>query len=468
MIIVPVILCGGAGSRLWPLSREHFPKQLLSLVDDSSLLQNTAKRIQNIKDVKPPILVCNENHRFLIAEQLRDARIDVETIMLEPVGRNTAPAAALAALQAEESGKDSILVVLPSDHVIPGREAFEQALSAAIELAQEDQLVTFGVKPTGPETCFGYIKAGAVVKKGCVVEEFVEKPDLATATEYIESGDYYWNSGMFVFKASRYLAELQHQRPEIDQLVRDAFSQKSTDADFTRPDEVAFTSCPSDSIDYAVMEGAESAAMVPLDAGWSDIGSWDALWQISGKDADQNTLLGDVIVDDVHKSYIRAEHKLVSVVGLDNIVVIETADAVMIVAKDHSQNVKNIVTRLKSSDREERSTHRKVHRPWGYYESLDSGDRFQVKRICVKPGEKLSLQKHQYRAEHWTVVSGAARVTRDETVFDLRENESTYIPVGATHRLENSGEDPLEIIEVQSGDYLGEDDIIRFEDSYGR
>ena len=468
LLIVPVILCGGAGSRLWPLSREHFPKQLLSLVGDSSLLQNTAKRVQNIEGVRPPVLVCNENHRFLIAEQLRDASIEAETIVLEPVGRNTAPAVALAALQAEESGENSILVVLPSDHVIPGREAFEAALGAAIELAQGEQLVTFGVKPTGPETGYGYIKAGAEAKSGWMVDEFVEKPDLATAEKYLRSGDYYWNSGMFVFKASRYLVELTRQCPGIDRLVREAFSQKTTDADFTRPGTKAFTECPSDSIDYAVMEGAESAAMVPLDAGWSDIGSWDALWQVSEKDSDQNTLLGDVIIDDVHESYIRAEHKLVSVVGLDNVVVVETADAVMIVAKSHSQNVKDIVTRLKSSGREERVTHRKVHRPWGYYESLDSGERFQVKRICVGPGARLSLQKHQHRAEHWVVVSGVATVTRDDEVFDLGENESTFIPLGAKHRLENSGKTPLEIIEVQSGDYLGEDDIIRFEDSYGR
>ena len=468
MSISPVILCGGTGSRLWPLSREHFPKQLLSLVDDNSLLQNTVIRIQNISRVQPPILVCNESHRFLIAEQLRAASVEPETIMLEPVGRNTAPAVALAALQAEENDARAILVVLPSDHVITGQQAFEHALESAVELAKEDKLVTFGVKPTGPETGYGYIKAGDAIKKGMNVEEFVEKPDLATAEQYFASGDYYWNSGMFVFKASSFLAELKRQRPDIEQSVRDAFSGKTTDANFTRPDEMAFTDCPADSIDYAVMEGTQSAAMVPLDAGWSDIGSWDVLWQISDKDSDQNTLLGDVIIDDVNGSYIRAEHRLVSVVGLENVVVIETADAVMIASKSHAQNVKNIVASLQSCDREERVTHRKVYRPWGYYESLDSGDRFQVKRICVNPGAKLSLQKHHHRAEHWTVVRGTARVTRDEVVFDLLENESTFIPLGAIHRLENSGKDPLEIIEVQSGDYLGEDDIVRYEDSYGR
>ena len=468
MSIIPVILCGGAGSRLWPLSREHFPKQLLSLVDEDSLLQNTVQRIRNVSGMKPPILVCNENHRFLVAEQLRAASVAAETIVLDPVGRNTAPALALAAMQAEEINARAILVVLPSDHVITGQEAFEQSLEAAIELARQDQLVTFGVKPTGAETGYGYIKAGKAIKKGMQVDEFVEKPDLATAEQYLASGDYYWNSGMFVFKASCFLDELKRQRPDIEQSVRRAFSGKTTDADFTRPDESAFASCPAESIDYAVMEGTKSAAMVPLDAGWSDIGSWDVLWQISDKDSEQNTLLGDVIVDGVGESYIRAEHRLVAVVGLENIVVIETADAVLIASKSHSQNVKNIVANLQSCDREERVTHRKVHRPWGYYESLDSGDRFQVKRICVNPGAKLSLQKHQHRAEHWTVVSGTARVTRDETVFDLLENESTFIPLGAIHRLENNGKEPLEIIEVQSGDYLGEDDIIRYEDSYGR
>ena len=418
--------------------------------------------------MQAPILVCNENHRFLIAEQLRDAAITPKTIILEPAGRNTAPAIALAALQALETDSKAILVVLSSDHVIPDQPAFEQAVSAAVELARDDRLVIFGIKPTGPETGYGYIRSGETVKNGMNMEQFVEKPDLATAQQYLASGDYYWNGGMFVFKAAAFLSELKRQRPEIEQSVRDAFSTKTTDADFTRPGESAFLNCPAESIDYAVMEGAQSAAMVPLDAGWSDIGSWEALWQISDKDKNHNTLLGDVIVDDVNESYVRAEHRLVSVVGLENVVVVETADAVMVTSRRHAQNVKNIVTQLQESHREERETHRKVFRPWGYYESLDSGERFQVKRICVSPGAKLSLQKHHHRAEHWTVVSGTARVTRDEVVFDLFENESTYIPLGAIHRLENSGKDPLEIIEVQSGDYLGEDDIVRYDDSYGR
>jgi len=468
LTIFPVILCGGAGTRLWPLSREHFPKQLLSLVDDLSLLQNTAKRIEHYAGAERPILVCNESHRFLVAEQLREVSIVADTIILEPVGRNTAPAVALAALQAAQKDAESIIVVLCSDHVIADQAAFESALGFAIDLAAEDKLVTFGIKPTSPETGYGYIKAGQAIKGGNHVDEFVEKPDSATAEHYVASGNYYWNSGMFVFKASRYLAELKRQRPDIEAAVRQAFSVMKTDADFSRPDAEIFTHCPADSIDYAVMEGTESAAIVPLDAGWSDIGSWDALWQISDKDSNQNTLVGDVLIDEVNASYIRAEHRLVSVIGLDNIVVVETADAVMIASKSHSQNVKNIVSSLKSCGREERISHRKVHRPWGYYESVDAAERFQVKRICVKPGARLSLQKHQHRAEHWTVVTGTALVTRDDEVFQLSENESTYIPLGAIHRLENPGKIPLEIIEVQSGDYLGEDDIIRFEDNYGR
>jgi len=468
LTLIPVILCGGAGTRLWPLSREHFPKQLLSLVDDLSLLQNTARRLQNYAGAEPPVLVCNENHRFLVAEQLREVSVAADTIILEPVGRNTAPAVALAALQAENKDKESIIVVLCSDHVIPDQAAFESALGLAVDLASEDKLVTFGITPTSPETGYGYIKAGKKIRGGMHVDEFVEKPDSATAEQYLASGNYYWNSGMFVFKASLYLAELKRQRPDIEASVRQAFAAMKTDADFSRPDAEVFSSCPADSIDYAVMEGTESAAMVPLDAGWSDIGSWDMLWQISDKDDDQNTLVGDVLIDGVKSSYIRAEHRLVSVIGLDNVVVVETADAVMIASKSHSQNVKNIVSRLKSCEREERITHRKVHRPWGYYESLDAGPRFQVKRICVKPGASLSLQKHHHRAEHWTVVTGTAQVTRNDEVFQLSENESTYIPLGAIHRLENPGKIPLEIIEVQSGHYLGEDDIIRFDDHYGR
>ncbi len=467
-LLIPVILCGGAGSRLWPLSREHYPKQLLSLVDDNSLLQNTAKRIEQVADVAAPILVCNENHRFLIAEQMRETGIAPGAIILEPVARNTAPAIALAALQAEAEDPDAIIVVLPSDHVIPDQQAFETSLTIAVDLATKDKLVTFGIEPTGPETGYGYIKAGETLDQGRSVVEFVEKPDLSTAEAYIATGDYYWNSGMFVFKAARYLEELKRQRSDIEQSARHAFQGSSIDTDFMRPEKDAFTNCPADSIDYAVMEGTDSAAVVSLDAGWSDIGSWDALWQISEKDKNQNTLVGDVIIDNVNASYVHAEHRLVSVVGLDEVIVVETADAVMIASQSHAQNVKNIVLNLKSCDREERMTHRKVYRPWGYYEGIDGKERYQVKLIEVNPGASLSLQMHHHRAEHWVVVSGTAQVTKGDEVFQLCENESTYIPIGVTHRLQNKGKIPLRIIEVQSGSYLGEDDIVRFEDNYGR
>lgn len=468
MTVIPVILCGGSGSRLWPLSREHYPKQLLSLVDDSSLLQNTVKRIEAVGGYSAPILVCNENHRFLIAEQMREVGVSTRAIILEPIGRNTAPAVALAALQAVEDDVDSIIVVLPSDHVITNQAVFEQSLDAAVSLAKRNMLVTFGVVPTGPETGYGYIKANSTLTGGRSVEEFVEKPNLETAEKYFASGDYYWNSGMFVFRASTYLAELSRQRPEIEKSVRASFSTSIRDIDFVRPNEQSFAGCPAESIDYAVMEGTKDAAVVPLDAGWSDVGSWDALWEISEKDKDRNTLIGDVLVDNVTASYVHAEHRLVAVVGLDDVIVVETADAVMIASLKHAQEVKNIVLQLESSEREERITHRKVYRPWGYYESIDGQDRYQVKLIEVTPGASLSLQMHHHRAEHWVVVSGTAEVTKGDDVFQLCENESTYIPIGVTHRLANKGKIPLRIIEVQSGSYLGEDDIVRFEDDYGR
>ena len=467
MKIVPVILCGGAGTRLWPLSRELYPKQLLPLVDDKSLLQNTVLRLQDHRDAVDPILVCNEEHRFLVAEQLREIDVTPATIILEPIGRNTAPAVALGALQAliEE---DAVLVVLPSDHVIPDHPAFLEAVDRAITLAEDDHLVTFGVTPTRAETGYGYIKAGASLNAGDEVEAFVEKPDVKTAEQYVASGNYFWNSGMFVFKATNYLRELANQREDIAHAVDSAFKSVSHDDVFTRVGEQAFTDCPKESIDYAVMESTDMAAMVPLTAGWSDIGSWQALWEVSEKDADQNSIVGDVITEGVSNSYIRAEHRLVSVVGIDDLVVVETADAILITSQSESQNVKKIVTRLQASERDERMTHRKVFRPWGYYESIDSGIKHQVKHISVKPGASLSLQKHQHRAEHWIVVAGTAIVTVDEKVFELEENESTYIPVGAVHRLANSGKISLEIIEVQSGTYLGEDDIVRLEDNYGR
>ncbi|MDA0792020.1 MAG: mannose-1-phosphate guanylyltransferase/mannose-6-phosphate isomerase, partial [Proteobacteria bacterium] len=377
MKIVPVILCGGAGTRLWPLSRELYPKQLLPLVDDKSLLQNTVLRLEGFAETAKPILICNEEHRFLVAEQLRSIDSPPSTIILEPEGRNTAPAVALGAHQAL-TRDDAILVVLPSDHVIPDNEAFLAALDQAVSLARQDYLVTFGVKPTRPETGYGYIKAGRSLQVGHEVDSFVEKPDEQTAKRYIDSGDYYWNSGMFVFKASQFLAELLTQRPDIASAVEKSFKTVSHDDVFTRVGVQDFMASPKESIDYAVMEGTERAAMVPLDAGWSDIGSWDALWEISAKDDQQNTVVGDVITDDVKNSYIRAEHRLVSVIGVDDLIVVETADAVLITTQSESQNVKHVVARLKESNRAERMTHRKVYRPWGFYESIDEGERHQV------------------------------------------------------------------------------------------
>lgn len=468
MKIIPVILCGGAGTRLWPLSRELYPKQLLPLVDDFSLLQNTITRCAEHPDVAAPILVCNEEHRFLVAEQLREIEIAPARIILEPVGRNTAPAVAIAAHEVMRGQDDAILVVLPSDHVIKNNNIFLEALSTAIELARRDYLVTFGVVPDRPETGYGYIRKGAPVDDAYRVDKFVEKPDLAKATEFFESNGYYWNSGMFVFKASVYLNELAKQQPNMAKAMVTACENVTNDLDFTRVDEAAFTASPSDSIDYAVMEHTTDALVVPLDAGWSDIGSWDALWKISEKDEHCNTLIGDVVVNEVENSYIRAESRLVSVVGLADVVVIETADAVMVASQQQAQNVKSIVNHLKENGRQERSLHRKVYRPWGHYEGVDAGPGFQVKRLSVNPGASLSLQLHHHRAEHWVVVRGVATVTIGEKVFTLNKNESTYIPVETRHRLQNLNEDLLEIVEIQSGDYLGEDDIVRFEDDYGR
>ncbi|MEX0943321.1 MAG: mannose-1-phosphate guanylyltransferase/mannose-6-phosphate isomerase [Pseudomonadales bacterium] len=481
LTVQPVILCGGAGTRLWPLSREMYPKQLLSLVGDHSLLQDTVIRMHA---AAPPLLVCNENHRFMVAEQLRAIDLASAGIMLEPEGRNTAPAVAVAAEHCLAKGEDAILVVLPSDHVITQIEKFRAALDAAVELAEQGYMVTFGVVPTQAETGYGYIKAGQKVGKGVskgvskgvddnpgngfVVQQFVEKPDQATAEGYIKAGDYYWNSGMFVFKASRYLEELARFRPDIRAAAAASATNMTVDQDFIRMDEEAFCSCPADSIDYAVMEKTHHAVVIPLDAGWSDIGSWDALWQVSERDENHNALRGDVIVEDVTGSYIRAEHRLVSAIGVSDLVIVETADAVMIASQKDSQHVKKLVANLKTCEREERLTHRKVFRPWGSYEGVDAGPRFQVKRICVNPGAKLSLQKHAHRAEHWVVVTGTAEVTRDDEVFLLNANESTFIPLGAVHRLANPTDLPLEIIEVQSGDYLGEDDIVRLDDQYGR
>ncbi|MGR0278187.1 mannose-1-phosphate guanylyltransferase/mannose-6-phosphate isomerase [Marinomonas dokdonensis] len=465
MKIIPVILSGGVGSRLWPLSREHFPKQCLALTDkEFSLLQNTVKRT-NALEVLSPIVVCNEDHRFLIAQQLKKLGVAKSSIVLEPVGKNTAPAIALAALEAQNRKQDdSLLLVLPADHVIRDIDEFELAIQRAIELAKENTLVTFGVKPTRPETGYGYIRSG----ENNDVVEFVEKPDVETAKAYVASGDYLWNSGMFLFSAKAYLEELSYYRSDIFQAVNLAFEQRSQDLDFVRVDENAFSNCPEESIDFAVMESTKKAKVVPYSGDWSDIGAWDSLYDYSEKDESANVLFGDVMSESTTNSFVRSESRLVATVGVDNLVVVETADAVLVMSKDRAQDVKNIVKRIHAEGREEHMFHTTVHRPWGSYQTVDLGGRHQVKRIMVKPGEKLSVQMHHHRAEHWVVVSGTAKVQNGDEEILLTENESTYIPVGVIHALENPGKIPLELVEVQSGSYLGEDDIVRFSDRYGR
>ncbi|AWB76972.1 mannose-1-phosphate guanylyltransferase/mannose-6-phosphate isomerase [Stenotrophomonas maltophilia] len=463
--IQPVILSGGSGTRLWPLSREAYPKQFLSLAGELTMLQATWKRVAPIA-ARGPLVIANEEHRFVAAEQLQQVGAEPAAIILEPVGRNTAPAIAVAALEATRDGGDALLLVLPSDHVINNETAFRSAVQAAAAAAEAGKLVTFGIVPTGPETGYGYIKAadGQGLR---AVERFVEKPDLGTATRYVSSGQYYWNSGMFLFKASRYLQELERFQPAMLAGSRQAWQQARRDADFTRLDKEAFTAVPSDSIDYAVMEKTADAVVIPLDAGWNDVGSWTALRDVSQQDGDGNAHQGDVIAIDCRNTYAYAQ-RLVALVGLDDVVVVETDDAVLVGKADRMQDVKTVVAQLKAEGRSEATWHRKVYRPWGAYDSIDNGERFQVKRITVKPGGTLSLQMHHHRAEHWIVVSGTAEVTRGDEVILLSENQSTYIPLGVTHRLRNPGKLPLELIEVQSGSYLGEDDIVRFEDTYGR
>ncbi len=472
-MIVPVILSGGAGTRLWPLSRELYPKQLLPLVGDHTMLQETVLRLDGLADLTAPLVVCNEAHRFMVAEQLRQAGHPASTIILEPVGRNTAPAAAVAALRAMAEGDDPLLLVLPADHVIERPEALRQAVSLGVSAAEEGRLLTFGIVPTAPETGYGYIRANneqRTADNGQVfpVAQFVEKPDRATAEQYLAAGDYYWNSGMFLFKASSFLRELVKFAPEMVACCREALDKAQIDLDFTRLDAEAFAACPSNSIDYAVMEKTADAAVIPLDAGWNDVGSWSALWDVGRQDENGNVTKGDVLTENSHNCYLHAEQRLVAAVGLENHVVVETADAVLVAPRDRVQDVKAIVQQLKARGRDEALLHRRVNRPWGAYEGLVSDARFQVKRITVAPEASLSLQLHHHRAEHWIVVKGTARVTRGEETFLLSENESTYIPLGVHHRLENPGKIPLEMIEVQSGSYLGEDDIVRFEDHYGR
>lgn len=463
--IQPVILSGGSGTRLWPLSREAYPKQFLPLAGELTMLQATWKRVAPIA-ARGPLVIANEEHRFVAAEQLQQVGAEPAAIILEPVGRNTAPAIAVAALEATRDGGDALLLVLPSDHVINNETAFRSAVQAAAAAAEAGKLVTFGIVPTGPETGYGYIKAadGHGLR---AVERFVEKPDLGTATRYVSSGQYYWNSGMFLFKASRYLQELERFQPAMLAGSRQAWQQARRDADFTRLDKEAFTAVPSDSIDYAVMEKTADAVVIPLDAGWNDVGSWTALRDVSQQDGDGNAHQGDVIAIDCRNTYAYAQ-RLVALVGLDDVVVVETDDAVLVGKADRMQEVKTVVAQLKAEGRSEATWHRKVYRPWGAYDSIDNGERFQVKRITVKPGGTLSLQMHHHRAEHWIVVSGTAEVTRGDEVILLSENQSTYIPLGVTHRLRNPGKLPLELIEVQSGSYLGEDDIVHFEDTYGR
>ena len=465
--MIPVILSGGSGTRLWPLSRKHKPKQLLSLFGDKTLFQDTLIRLDGLVDLERPLVVCNHEHRFMVADQLQELNIANSDIVLEPSGRNTAPAIAIAALQALKSNDDPLLLVLAADHVIRDVDAFHHAVNIAREQAEKGALVTFGIVPTSPNTGYGYIDA---LEKNCVsgLKAFVEKPDLATAQAYFDSGSHYWNSGMFLFKASTFLTELEHYAPDMLKACRLAFSASQRDLDFIRLDEATFKQCPSDSIDYAVMEKTDKAVVVPLDAGWSDVGSWSSLWECAEQDSEGNVLRGDVMIDDVQDSYIHSEHRLVSVLGLQHIVVVETADAVMVTSKDSAQNVKEVVNHLIKKGRSEAETHRLCYRPWGHYDCIDSGERFQVKRITVNAGASLSLQMHHHRAEHWTVVSGTAKVTCGDKIILLSENESTYIPLGTIHRLENPGKLPLEIIEVQSGSYLGEDDIVRFDDDYRR
>lgn len=463
----PVIMAGGTGSRLWPLSRELHPKQFLPLADDQSMLQATLGRLDGITEAQP-ILICNEEHRFLAAEQVRQSG-KRPSILLEPEGRNTAPAIALAALHALEREEDPVLLILAADHLIQNVDAFHQAIEDALPLAQEGKLVTFGIVPTHAETGYGYIQKGnALGARGFEVTCFIEKPDLATAESYLVSEDFFWNSGMFLFRASRYIEELERYAPEILSSCRLAMDEGVHDLDFLRVDKKAFAACPENSIDYAVMEKTESAAMVSLDAGWSDIGSWSALWDVSNKDANDNVLHGDVLAEATTHTLVQAEHRLVATLGVDNLVVVETKDAVLVAHKDKVQDVKKLVAKLKELGRDEHFNHREVYRPWGVYDSVDYGHRYQVKRIMVKPGAKLSVQMHHHRAEHWVVVSGTAKVTNGEKTYLVTENESTFIPVGQVHALENPGVVPLELVEIQSGSYLGEDDIVRFDDRYGR
>lgn len=467
-MIIPIIMAGGSGTRLWPLSRSLYPKQFLSLINENSLLQETLKRLDGLNCL-PPVIVSNNEHRFIVAEQLRQFGVDDFQIILEPVGRNTAPAVALAALKSLELHGDHHMLVLAADHAIQDIEAFHAAVLAEEQESVDNKLVTFGIVPTKPETGYGYIKKGEQVKNSVFkVNSFVEKPDLETAKNYLEQKCYLWNSGMFMFKASVYLDELKKFRPDILAACKESLSSASTDLDFIRLNSDVFAECPDESIDYAVMEKTQDCVVIPLDADWSDIGSWTSLWEISEKDEHENVSHGDVINYNSRNNYIYSEGSLISTVGVNNLIIVQTKDALLVAQQDNVQDIKKIVEILKKQKRSEHISHREVYRPWGRYDSVERGDRYQVKRITVKPGECLSTQMHHHRAEHWVVVAGTAKVTCGERTFFVTENESTFIPIGTVHTLENPGKIPLEVIEIQSGVYLGDDDIVRLSDKYGR
>lgn len=470
MAIHPVILSGGSGTRLWPLSRKHYPKQLLPLTSDNSLLQETLSRVSG-EGFEAPLVICNTEHRFSVAEQIREMGVQVRDIILEPVGRNTAPAAAIAAMTLSAIDSEACVLLLPSDHLIGDRGAFQEAIKTALSAAQNDYLVTFGITPGGPETGYGYIQSGAALSAtpGCfAVERFIEKPDAENAAALIATGGHVWNSGIFLFRASSYLEELKALQPDMYDLCEKSLAATSRDLDFTRLDEETFAACPAISIDYAVMEHTRKAAVVPVDMGWSDIGSWSELWKVSDRDGQDNVIIGDVLAEDTSGSYLRTSNKMIAAIGLKDMVVVDTGDTVLVAPRERAQDIGVLVKRLEKEGRAEHLIPARVRRPWGWYQSLDSGPSFQVKRLCVNPGARLSLQRHQRRAEHWVVVSGQAQVHCDGKDMTLGPNQSTYIPLGATHRLENTAQEPLYLIEIQSGDYLGEDDIERLEDDFAR